>query len=178
MRFRKGSNPMTDKNTRSNNEKRFRGRTRWISAGAAVLSFALCAPAAMLAQNSTPPQNSGETPSAQGQMPMRHRGMRHHKMTAQDQLNRLTKELNLTQDQQQKMLPILEDAHNRMQAIGKQMREVMQDSRQKLEAQMTASQKEKFQQKMEQRRGHMKQHRHSMNGHQGMGAQGSAAPQQ
>lgn len=108
---------------------------------------------------------------------MRHHGMRHHTRTAQDQLNRLTKDLNLTQDQQQKMLPILQDAHNRMQALGKQMRQVMQDSRQKLEAQMTASQKEKFQQQMKQRRRHMMQHRGSMNGNHGMGNQGTA-PQQ
>ncbi len=138
-----------------------------MSTGVAVLGIALCVPAAMLAQDTAPappPQaTTGQQPS-QGELPMRH----HHPPSPKRQLRHLTKMLNLTQDQQQQMLPILQDQHKRMESLRNdhnldpqqrraQMRDAMMETHQKLEALMTATQKQQFEQAMQQRRERMRQ---------------------
>jgi Spy/CpxP family protein refolding chaperone len=146
-----------------------------MSTGVAVLGIALCVPAAMLAQDTAPhPQGTTDQQPNQGEQPMRH----HHPPSAQRQLSHLTKELNLTQDQQQQMLPILQDQQKQMETIHsntalspqerrQQMRAAMMDTHQKLEALMTDTQKQQFEQAMQQRRGR----------HGGMGAgEGAGTP--
>jgi Spy/CpxP family protein refolding chaperone len=136
-----------------------------MSTGVAVLGVALCVPAAMLAQDTAPaPPAQGTTDQqpSPGEQPMHHR----QTPTPEHQLQRLTKMLNLTQDQQQQMLPILQDQQKQMETIHnntalspqqrhQQMRAAM-DSHQKLEALMTDTQKQQFEQAMQQRREHMR----------------------
>ena len=145
--------------------------------GIAILGVALCVPAAMLAQDTAPPpppdtMNQQPNPGAQS---MRHR----RPPTPEHQLRHLTKMLNLTSDQQQQMLPIMQDQHKRMDTIRnntalspqqrrQQMRTAMMETHQKLEALMTDTQKQQFEQAMQQRRDHMR------NG--GMGPGGGAPP--
>lgn len=105
-------------------------------------------------------------------------GMHHHRRwSAQRQLKHMTKTLNLTADQQQQMLPILQDLHSKMKGMHEntslspqqrreQGRTLMQDTNQKLEAIMTDSQKQQFEQQMQQRHQRMRDRR--MN--QGSGA--------
>ena len=92
--------------------------------------------------------------------------MHHKRWSAKRQLKRMTKQLNLTPDQQQQMLPILQDQHAKMKAMHEdtsltpqqrreQGRTLMQDTHQKLEAIMTDSQKQQFEQTMQQRRQRM-----------------------
>jgi protein CpxP len=153
-----------------------------INTGVALLGMVLCVPAAMLAQDTTPPsQDSQATPGQQaspGEQPMHH----HQPPSAERQLQHLTKMLNLTPDQQQKMLPILQDQQKQMGTIQsntalssqerhQQMRAATMDTHQKLEANMTDTQKQQFEQAMQQRHDRMK------NGGAGAGADdGAGAP--
>lgn len=144
-----------------------------IGTGVALLGMALCVPAAVLAQDATPPASQGtagqqSNPGAQPMGPMRHR----HPPSPKRQLRHLTKMLNLTADQQLQMLPILRDQRKRMESIRsnsalapqqrrQQMRDAMMETHQKLEAIMTDSQKQQFEQDMQQRRQRME---HGMGG--------------
>jgi periplasmic protein CpxP/Spy len=59
-----------------------------------------------------PPQSNGQASPGMG------RGMGRRSMeTVDDQIKRLTKKLNLSDDQQAKLKPILEDQHKQMEAI-------------------------------------------------------------
>jgi protein CpxP len=154
----------------------------FIGAGAAVLGLALCVPAAMLAQSTNQSQDSGMASQSNSQGAM-DGGMHHHRGSSPDkQLKRLTKMLNLTPDQQQQMKPILQDLHSKMMAMQNdtsispqqrrdQRRTLMMDTHQKLEAIMTDSQKQKFEQKMQQHRDRM---RHG--GMNGSGSMGNPPP--
>lgn len=138
-----------------------------ISTGTAILGIVLCIPAAMLAQDtsSPPPDSQGMAgqQSNPGEQPMRHG----YRQSPKRELQRLTKMLNLTADQQQQMLPILQDQRKQMESIRsnttlsseqrrQQMRAAMMDSHQKLEAVMTDSQKQQYEQEMQQRRDRMR----------------------
>ncbi len=140
-----------------------------MSTGVAILGVALCVPAAMLAQDTAPaPPAQGmagqqSNPGAQPMGPMRRR----RPPSPQRQLHHLTKMLNLTADQQQQMLPILRDQRKQMDAIHnndalnrqerrQQMRAAMMDTHAKLEALMTETQKQQFEQAMQQRRDRMR----------------------
>jgi hypothetical protein len=130
-----------------------------MSTGVAVLVLALCVPAAMLAQDTAPappPQGTTGQQASPGEQPMRH----HHPPSPEQQLRHLRQMLNLTADQQQQMLPILQDQHKRMDAIHnntalspqerrQQMRAAMMDTHQRLEALMTDTQKQQFEQAMQ-----------------------------
>lgn len=126
---------------------------RRMSTGIAILGMALCVPTALLAQDAPPPPNQGA---------MQPRGP----VSPEMQLKRLTKTLNLTSDQQQQMLPILQDQQKKMESIQsdsslapqdrrQQMMASRMDTNQKLEAIMTDSQKQQYEQEMQQRRQHM-----------------------
>lgn len=78
------------------------------------------------------------------------------------QLERLTRRLNLTQDQQQQILPLLKNRRQRMMEIRNntslspkqrrmQVRSLMKETRRKMEAVMTDAQKKQFE-KMRRRR--------------------------
>lgn len=154
-----------------------------MSRGLAVLGMALCVPAAMLAQaTAPPPQGTAGQQSNPGAQPMGPMGrMRHHHPPSPEhQLRHLTNMLNLTPDQQKQMLPILQDQHKRMESLRNdpnlgpqqrraQMRDAMMETHQKLEALMTDTQKQQFEQAMQQRRDRMR------NGGMGRG-QGAGTP--
>jgi protein CpxP len=135
-----------------------------MSIGITVLGIVLCVPAALLAQDSAPPQDSQGTAAQQSGPDDQSMHMHQHQPPSPEhQLKRLTRTLNLTSDQQQKMLPILQDQQKQRDAIQnnsalspdqrrEQMRAAMMDSHQKLEAIMTDSQKQQFEQNMQQRR--------------------------
>ena len=83
-------------------------------------------------------------------------------MSPDDQLKRLTKELDLTADQQSKIKPILADTQKKMedardnsnsdrQAMREKMMQIRQDNNDQIRAQLNDSQKEKFDKLQEQR---------------------------
>lgn len=118
--------------------------------------FAIGIPAiSALAQDAPPPQ--GDTMQ---------QGGGHHGMSADDQLAHMTKRYNLTADQQSQIKPILEEQQQAMMQMHSdtsmsrqdkmaKMQSMHEDSKAKIEAVLTADQKQKFeadQAKMQQRR--------------------------
>ena len=98
-------------------------------------------------------------------------GRRMHKpMTPEEQLARMTKHLKLTDDQQAKIKPILEERHNKMMELRQdtsmpreermeKFREIRQESMEKIKPILTPEQQTKWekmqQRRMERRRGPM-----------------------
>lgn len=89
-----------------------------------------------------------------------HRGM-HGRMNPDEQLQRMTRALDLTSDQQTQIKPILEDQQQKMQALFQdqsasredrrsKMQAIHQDSNSRIEAVLNDQQKQKFE-AMEQR---------------------------
>ena len=85
-------------------------------------------------------------------------------MTPEDQLARMTKQLQLTDEQQAKIKPILEEQHKQMMDLRQdtsmsredrfaKFREVRQKSLEKMKAILTPEQQEKWQKIQEERRG-------------------------
>ena len=64
-----------------------------------------------------PPPQAGQQPDQQSGAGMGGRMGHHHMPTVDDQLKHLTKKLNLSDDQQAKLKPILEDQRKQMDAI-------------------------------------------------------------
>lgn len=152
---------------------------RWMSAGAAVLGMALCLPSAMMAQN----DNGGATEPAANSTGMKQGKHKHHHKSAQKELDRMTKKLNLTQDQQTQILPILQESNQKMMSTRndtslseqdrkQQMRQNMMDRNQKIEAVLNDTQKQQFEQ-------HMQRHHHhgGMNSGGMNNGQGTPPPQ-
>ena len=75
-----------------------------------------------------------------------------HKHDPQSKIERMTKKLDLTQEQQDKILPILQDKHHKMEALHKQMKDVRQNAMSKVEAQLSPEQLEKFRKAKEERK--------------------------
>ncbi|MEO6964731.1 MAG: hypothetical protein ABI076_02395 [Acidobacteriaceae bacterium] len=135
----------------------------------AILGMALCIPAAMLAQDTAPPPDA-QAPTAQSSNPAGHSMKRHRGNSPENQLKRLTKKLNLTPDQQQQILPILQDRDTQMKTMRddtslsqqqrrEQGRTLMQNTNQKIEAVLNDTQKQQFEQQNQRRREHMRNHR-------------------
>jgi Spy/CpxP family protein refolding chaperone len=82
-----------------------------------------------------------------------------YKHDPKSKLERMTKKLDLTQEQQDKILPILQDKHQKMEALHNQMKEVRQNAMSQIEAQLTPEQQEKFQKSREERKKKMKEYR-------------------
>ncbi|MGB9145565.1 MAG: hypothetical protein WCC14_07075 [Acidobacteriaceae bacterium] len=125
--------------------------------------LALCMSPALRAQDNSapPPQDNGQQqqgPGGQGR-----------RMDPDTQLAHMTKQLDLTADQQSQIRPILVDRDQKMQALWQnqslaredrrsQMMSIRQDSNAKIEAVLNDQQKQKFE-AMQERRG-----RHGMQG--------------
>jgi len=121
-------------------------------------------------------QDSQEQQPSQGQSmgPMgHHRGM----PSVDDQVKHLTKKLDLTDDQQTKLKPILEDQHKQMEQIHNdsslsrddrfsKMQQVWQTTDTQIKALLTPDQQKKFDQMRQEQRGRMMEH-----GGMGMGGQ-------
>ena len=82
-----------------------------------------------------------------------------HKHDPQSKLERMTKKLDLTQEQQNTILPILQDKHQKMEALHSQMKEVRKNARSQVEAQLTPEQLEKFKKAREERKQKRKEYR-------------------
>lgn len=146
---------------------------------AAAIGLVLYLPLTMRAQIVTPPQESSgvAVPQSTAQA---ERGMRPpHPPSARRQLKHLSRMLNLTQEQQQQMLPVLRNRNKQMRALREdaslqprqrrqQMRELMRQTDQKLEAAMTDPQKQKFEAMRERREQRMRG--------RGMGPEGMRPP--
>ena len=154
------------------NEKRSRrmGRALLVAAAGLLLSAGT-----VLAQDAqTPPADQGSGMS---------RGGHHHGMpSADDQLKHLTKKLNLTEDQQAKVKPILDDQHNQMEQLRadnsgsredrwKKMREIRENSDNQIKSVLNEDQQKQFDAMREEQRSRMKER---MGAHSG----GDAPPTQ
>jgi protein CpxP len=123
-----------------------------------LLVFAMAALCSVTMYAQQPDQNAGQGGE---------RRMGRGPMTPQAELDRLTKELNLTKDQQDKIKPILEDQQKQMQALREdtstsmedrmpKMRDIRKTHVDQIRAILTSDQQAKFddmQKKMMERRG-------------------------
>lgn len=82
-----------------------------------------------------------------------------YKHNPKSKLERMTKKLDLTQEQQDKILPILEDKHQKMEALHNQMKEVRQNAMSQIEAQLNPEQQEKFRKAREERKEKMQEYK-------------------
>ncbi|MDR4494860.1 MAG: Spy/CpxP family protein refolding chaperone [Nitrospirales bacterium] len=74
-------------------------------------------------------------------------------------LEHLTKKLDLTKEQQDKILPIIEDKHKKMEALHNQMKEIRQQAMSQIEAELTPDQQAKWKEMQEKRKEKMKEYR-------------------
>ncbi|GJL52025.1 periplasmic heavy metal sensor [Candidatus Nitrospira salsa] len=65
---------------------------------------------------------------------------KHHGHDPEKKLQKLTKKLELTEEQQAKVKPILEQKHQQLQALHKQMKEIRMNARAQIEAELTPEQ--------------------------------------
>lgn len=125
--------------------------------GASVLGLVMCSPAALQAQAAPPPQTTQGVAAPHPNQQPEMAGQVAHPPTPKREMKHLTSALNLTPDQQQKMLPILRHRRQQMEEIRsntsltpqqrhQQVRSLMMDTHQKLEAVMTDAQKQQFEQ--------------------------------
>ena len=96
-----------------------------------------------------------------------------HRMRPERQLQHMTKMLNLNSQQQQRILPILQDRDRQMQTLWSnsslapqdrhaQMRAIMENSKNKLEAVLSDTQKQQYEEMMAKNRKHRLQHMQQM----------------
>lgn len=78
---------------------------------------------------------------------------------AKSKLEKLTEKLSLTPEQQAKILPIIEEKHQKMEALHGQMKEMRQQAMGKIEAELTPEQKEKWKEMQEKRAAKMKEYK-------------------
>ena len=71
----------------------------------------------------------------------------------------LTKKLELTKEQQDKILPIIEEKHKKMEALHEQMKEIRQQAMGKIEAELTPEQQKKWKEMQEERQEKMKKYK-------------------
>ena len=145
-----------------------------------ALAVALCSLPLVAQTGST---GSSTSPTGEGQG-------RHHGMpSVDDQLQHLTKALNLSADQQAKIKPILVDAQKKMedlrndssgdrQAMRQKMMQIRQDTNDQIRAQLDDKQKEKFDKQEQEREERMQNRRGGPSGPGGDNAGGNAPPPQ
>ena len=115
-------------------------------------------------------QDTQEQPSPSGQEMGHPMGGRHGMPSAEDQLKHLSKKLNLSDDQQAKLKPILEDQHKQMQQLWSdnsmsrqdrfsKMRELRENADAQVKDILNDEQQKKFDQMREEQRSHMRHRR-------------------
>jgi len=126
-------------------------------------------------------QDTQEQPSSSGRAG-HHMGRHHGMPNADDQLKHLTGKLNLSDDQQAKLKPILEDQHKQMQQIWSdnslsrqdrfnRMRELRESTDTQIKSVLNEDQQKKFDEMREEQRSHMRHHMEK--GNQPSGGDGS-----
>ena len=75
------------------------------------------------------------------------------------QLEHLTKKLDLSKEQQDKILPIIEDKHQKMEGLHSQMQEIRKQAMSQIEAELTPDQQAKWKEMQEKRKEKMKEYR-------------------
>lgn len=74
-------------------------------------------------------------------------------------LEHLTKKLDLSKEQQDKILPIIEDKHQKMEGLHSQMQEIRKQAMSRIEAELTPDQQAKWKEMQEKRKEKMKEYR-------------------
>lgn len=74
-------------------------------------------------------------------------------------LEKLTKKLDLTKEQQDKILPIIEEKHQKMEGLHQQMKEMRKQAMAKIEAELTPEQQAKWKEMQEEREEKMKEYK-------------------
>ncbi len=69
---------------------------------------------------------------------------KHHGHDPERKLQKLTKRLGLSDEQQGKVKAILEEKHHKLQELHQQMKEIRKNAREQIKAQLTPEQVEKF----------------------------------
>lgn len=126
-----------------------------------VLTFALCSMFGLSAAFAAPIAQDQSEAQPQNQEQGRH----HRTMDPNKRVQFLAKKLNLTQDQQNQILPILTNEQQQMQSLRSdtslsredrfaKMRSIREDSRTKIEGVLTADQKQAFEKMQQQGRAH------------------------
>ncbi len=92
-----------------------------------------------------------------------------YKHDPQSRLDKMTEKLDLTKEQQDKILPILQEKHQKMEGLHNQMKDVREQAMAEIEAQLNPEQKEKFQKSREKRREKMKEYKEKHKGGKGHG---------
>jgi hypothetical protein len=145
-----------------------------------ILTLLLAMP--MLAASSPPvPYQGGGFGGGQGG------GGRRGPMTPDEQLKRLTKDLDLTADEQSKIKPILVDGQKKMedarndssgdrQAMRQKMMQIRQDTNDQIRAQLDDKQKEKFDKQEQERQDRMQNRGRGGQGGPGGDNQGGNPP--
>jgi len=142
----------------------------------------LVAAAGLLLSAGTALAQDAQAPAADQNSGMSGGRHHHHGMpSADDQLKHLTKKLNLSDDQQAKLKPILEAQHNQMEQLRadnssredrwKKMREIRENSDNQIKRVLNEDQQKQFDQMREEQRSRMKEH-------MGAHASGEAPPAQ
>ncbi|HTZ89146.1 MAG TPA: hypothetical protein VMA71_02320 [Alloacidobacterium sp.] len=125
-----------------------------------LLTLGMTAGAALAQDQSSPP---APTPGTSGTY-----GMHGHRMDPDTQLKRLTKQLDLSSDQQTQIKPILESRQQQMQALWQdqslsqtdrrqKMTDIQSDTTNKIEAVLNDTQKQKYEQMQAQMKQRMMQ---------------------
>jgi len=115
-------------------------------------------------------QQGGEQPQGGGDATPKEEGERQGPMSADDRLAMMTKQFNLTDAQQTKIKPILEDSEKKMEdlrsssnnnrgAMRAKVLEIRQDTNKQVRAQLNDKQKEKFDKMEEERMARMQNRR-------------------
>ncbi|HEV2176228.1 MAG TPA: Spy/CpxP family protein refolding chaperone [Terriglobia bacterium] len=135
-----------------------------IAASGTLMIGLACGLQAYAQTDSGAPQDSNAQANPQGPHgPMHHGG----RMSADEQLERMSKMLNLTDDQKSQIKPILEDTHQQMRSIHTdtslspqdkraKMHSLMADMHAKIRAVLTEEQRAKLDQMQQRRREHMR----------------------
>ncbi|MBA3967505.1 MAG: periplasmic heavy metal sensor [Nitrospirales bacterium] len=74
-------------------------------------------------------------------------------------LEKLTKKLDLTKEQQDKILPIIEEKHQKMEGLHQQMTDMRKQAMAKIEAELTPEQQTKWKEMQEEREEKMKEYK-------------------
>lgn len=129
----------------------------------------MVAAAGLLLSAGTVLAQDAQTPPADQGSGMSHGGHHHGMPSADDQLKHLTRKLNLTDDQQAKLKPILDEQHKQMEQLHsdnsgsredrwKKMHEIRENSDSQIKSVLNEDQQKKFDEMREQQRSRMREH--------------------